>query len=93
MAWQTVGTSNADMCEKLKDCGVLRDDAVYQAFCLTDRGDFCSGAVSCYHDRPFRNELVHLSAPHMYAMVLDALDLQPGQVETRTKTSISSVIA
>lgn len=31
-----------------------------------------------YHDRPFKRDFVHISAPHMYVTVLSALDVRPG---------------
>ena len=50
------------------------------AFRLTDRGDFVIPAHKneAYFDRPFKRQYVHLSAPHMYASVLQHLDLKPG---------------
>ena len=34
--------------------------------------------LQAYHDRPFRNGNIHISAPHMYVTVLEALEIQPG---------------
>ena len=34
--------------------------------------------MEAYADRPFKQGYVHISAPHMYATVLEQLELQPG---------------
>jgi protein-L-isoaspartate O-methyltransferase len=34
--------------------------------------------LQAYHDRPFKKGSIHISAPHMYVTVLEALDLKPG---------------
>ena len=34
--------------------------------------------IGAYSDRPFKQGYVHISAPHMYATVLEHLELQPG---------------
>jgi protein-L-isoaspartate O-methyltransferase len=34
--------------------------------------------AQAYFDRPFKQAYVHISAPHMYATVLEALELTPG---------------
>ena len=44
---------------------------------------FCSfdlenNRMEAYADRPFKQGYVHISAPHMYATVLEQLELQPG---------------
>lgn len=35
--------------------------------------------IQAYTDRPFKKGKIHLSAPHMYATVLEALDLRAGK--------------
>ena len=35
--------------------------------------------IEAYSDRPFRNNFIHISAPHIYVTVLVALDLNQGQ--------------
>jgi protein-L-isoaspartate O-methyltransferase len=59
---------------------------VIQAFRHVDRGFFVppEHRGSIYEDRPFRQELgdgegaLHMSAPHMYASVLEHLEMEPG---------------
>lgn len=34
--------------------------------------------AQAYHDRPYKNGFIHISAPHMYATVLEALELSSG---------------
>lgn len=57
-----------------------RDQKLINAFRLTDRGDFVvpSHKSEAYFDRPFKRSFVHLSAPHMYATVLEKLDIKQG---------------
>lgn len=59
----------------------MRSAAVEAAFRVVDRRLFApQGAEDvAYHDRPIREGRVHLSAPHMYAAVVETLELKPGQ--------------
>jgi len=81
MAWLSVGTSNEDLCEKMIENEVLYEDTnILKAFQNTDRGDFVPSddRSQAYMDRPYKRGSVHISAPHMYVTVLEALDLRPG---------------
>lgn len=81
MAWLSVGTSNEDLCEKMIENEVLYEDTnILKAFQNTDRGDFVppDDRSQAYMDRPYKRGSVHISAPHMYVTVLEALDLRPG---------------
>lgn len=40
MAWLSVGISNEDLCNKLIQYGILKDNQIIEAFMHTDRGDF-----------------------------------------------------
>ena len=40
MAWLSVGIANDDLCDKLVQHGVLRDNNIETAFRIVDRGDF-----------------------------------------------------
>lgn len=55
--------------------------AVESAFRAVDRANFVPAEVKdeAYEDRPVRREFVHLSAPHMYATVVEALAFEAGQ--------------
>jgi len=81
MAWLSVGIANDDLCDKLVQHGVLRDNNIETAFRIVDRGDFVhdEDRLLAYLDRPYKRGPLHLSAPHMYVTVLEALNLQPGQ--------------
>jgi len=82
MAWLSVGTCNDDLCRKMVQHGVLKEGTkLLDAFMNTDRGDFVldNDRSLAYHDRPYKNGSIHMSAPHMYVTVLEALDLKLGQ--------------
>lgn len=80
MAWLSVGTTNDDLCDKMIMNGVLEEGEILNAFRSVDRGDFVpeEDRIQAYHDRPFKKGSIHISAPHMYVTVLEALDLKPG---------------
>lgn len=46
-------------------------------FHITNPNHFIRNAA--YSDRPYKSSFVHISAPHMYASVMEALDLKEGQ--------------
>mmetsp|Transcript_724 Transcript_724/g.1056 ORF Transcript_724/g.1056 Transcript_724/m.1056 type:complete len:427 (+) Transcript_724:123-1403(+) len=82
MAWLSVGSSNLDLLEKMVENEVLTEGSpIYEAFRHTDRGDFVADGdrTQGFMDRPYKKNKIHMSAPHMYHTVLDALDLQPGK--------------
>jgi protein-L-isoaspartate(D-aspartate) O-methyltransferase len=85
MAWRSSGADNKSLADNLRRNLGSRSDAAYQAFLRVDRGLFVptesagqSVNPDAYVDRPVRINGVHLSAPHMYAFVLEAMDLQRG---------------
>ena len=43
MAWQVVASSNEEMCDRLRDCGVIKNEDIYNAFRTVDRGIFMCG--------------------------------------------------
>lgn len=66
----------------MRNYGVLKDDQLYEAFCAVDRGLFAYGIspditnrAEAYKDHPFRDGAIHISAPHMYVSILEALNL------------------
>ena len=79
--------SHADLMESLIAQGHLQKDKVRTAFNEVDRKAFCGGNDddddSAYYDRPYRETMpcgliIHLSAPSIYAVAADALDLSRG---------------
>ena len=83
MAWLSQATTNGGLVDQLIENEVIAAGSeIEKAFRNTDRGLFvndCANKQQCYNDRPFKNSLVHLSAPHMYCTILDTLSLQHGQ--------------
>lgn len=81
MAWLSSGTSNEDLVNQLVHNGVIKSIPIKNAFQFTDRGDFIQPQelrAQAYQDRPFKNRHIHISAPHMYATILEALELTSG---------------
>lgn len=81
MAYLSVGTCNEDLCNKMVRYQVLKEDSlILESFIHTDRGDFVipEERNAAYSDRPYKSSFVHISAPHMYASVMEALDLREG---------------
>jgi protein-L-isoaspartate(D-aspartate) O-methyltransferase len=81
MAWTSSGRSNSELIRNMHRSGLIRSDKVLKAFLSVDRGHFVPKEKRdlAYLDEPVHSAPFHLSAPHMYATVLEALDLQEGQ--------------
>ncbi|KAM3570477.1 hypothetical protein VYU27_007448, partial [Nannochloropsis oceanica] len=80
MAYRSSGANNDELVENLKSFGIIHTPRVYQALRHVDRGEFMpeEHRSQAYQDQPFCINHFHLSAPHIYGSVLEALDLQPG---------------
>jgi protein-L-isoaspartate(D-aspartate) O-methyltransferase len=80
MAWHSSGRSNAELVRNMHRGGLIRSDKVLKAFIAVDRGHFVPREKKeyAYIDEPVHSAPFHLSAPHMYATVLEALDLSEG---------------
>jgi protein-L-isoaspartate O-methyltransferase len=67
------------MVEKLSHYGVIKSPSVRSGFSHVDRSLFVPPSLSgsAFSDEPLRHGPLHLSAPHIYATALDALDLPP----------------
>jgi protein-L-isoaspartate(D-aspartate) O-methyltransferase len=81
MAWRSSGRNNTELVRNMHRQGLIRSEKVLQAFLQIDRGHFVprEKRESAYQDEPIHFSPFHLSAPHMYATVLEALDLSEGQ--------------
>ena len=81
-AWRCTGRNNEEMVDKLVHMGVITSKEVEEAFRAVPRGAFVPPdlQLEAYIDSPLLGDPhVHMSAPHMYATVLEALDLSPGR--------------
>lgn len=81
MAWRCTGRNNEEMVDKFVHVGIISSKEVEDAFRFIPRGAFVPSEIQdeAYIDAPIRGDPhVHMSAPHMYATILEALDLQPG---------------
>ena len=78
MAWLSSGSSNAELVNNMRAQNLVRTPACYEAFLRVDRGDFIPAPhfrARVYHDGPFHEEEFHMSAPHIYAWVMEQLRL------------------
>ena len=80
MAYRSSGRNNEELVNNLQSYGIVCSPRVYQAMLRVDRGDFVPPELrrEAYFDQPMLAGKIHLSAPHIYGSVLEALDLQPG---------------
>ena len=80
MAWNSSGRSNSELVRNMHRGGLIRSEKVLQAFLAVDRGNFVprDKREHAYQDEPIHSAPFHLSAPHMYATVLEALELSEG---------------
>lgn len=81
-AWRCSGRNNDEMVDRFVDAGLISSKDVEDAFRAIPRGAFVPSDQfdEAYFDSPLRGDPhVHMSAPHMYATVLEALDLCPGE--------------
>jgi len=78
MAWRSSGTTNDEMVDNLKRFQVITSVEVEAAFRSVDRELFVpkSSRDIAHRDQPFRDGNIHISAPHIYGSVLEALDLK-----------------
>ncbi|GKY90528.1 hypothetical protein MPSEU_000026500 [Mayamaea pseudoterrestris] len=84
MAWRSSGSNNDEMVSNLKRFGVIASPAVEEAFRAVDRRFFVPTNTRhlAHIDQPLREGNVHISAPHMYGAIVEALDLTPSSCTT-----------
>ena len=106
MAWRSSADSNAELCRKMWQNGVIQTDIAaevrarcaretkasvkcsvwgacmnrVQAFREVDRGFFApkERQHEAYYDQPIKCGNLHMSEPHIYGTVIDALELSEG---------------
>lgn len=78
MAWRSSGTTNDEMVDNLKRFHVISSDEVEAGFRSVDRRLFVPKNCQdlAHKDQPIREDNIHISAPHIYGSVLEALDLK-----------------
>lgn len=79
MAWRSSGTTNDEMVNNLKRFGVIHSLAVEEGFRAVDRRFFVprNRQGMAHSDQPLKEGNVHISAPHIYGSVVEALELTP----------------
>lgn len=78
MAWRSSGTTNNEMVDNLKRFQVISSPEVEAGFRSVDRRFFVPKSCKdiAHKDQPIRDENIHISAPHIYGSVLEALELK-----------------
>lgn len=79
MAWRSSGSSNIELVENLSANGLIKSSAIRNGFQNVDRKYFVPKELKsfAYADEPLKAGNVHISAPHIYCYVLEALELHP----------------
>lgn len=74
MAWRSHGSDNVSLVDTLARNGLVRTPRVKEAMLAVDRGLFSKSKEEAYHDNPHGIGFsVTISAPHMHASCLEAL--------------------
>ena len=101
MDWVFYSRNNQEMVDKFTRLGIIESSEVERAFRCVSRAAFVPDDMleDAFKDTPLRgSQLVHLSAPHMYAAILEELELDVGMssslcclLESRFMASNSSI--
>lgn len=77
----SAGRTNDELVDNLIDAGLIKSQQVERVFRAVDRGIFYlpEHRDSAYRDLAWREGLIHISAPCIYAKVLECLELRPSQ--------------
>jgi len=77
MAWQSSGTTNDEMVDNLMRFGVVSSRGIEYGFRHVDRAHFVpqNNKNLAHSDQPLKEGNIHISAPHIYGSVLEALEL------------------
>lgn len=80
------GSNNDKMVDKFGETGIIKTKEVEDAFRAVPRGAFLPPdlKIKAYEDSPIQGDPhIHMSAPHMYAIVLEALQLSSGKLNEK----------
>ena len=83
MAWQSLSRNNQEMVDKFVRLGIIESKAVENAFRCVSRAAFVPEHQidEAFRDTPLRGSPhIHMSAPHMYASILEDLELEEGML-------------
>jgi len=77
MAYRSSGADNDGMISNLKRFGIISSSTVEEGFRQVDRKFFVpKGHLRMAHtDQPIKEDNIHISAPHIYGVVVEALEL------------------
>ena len=81
-SWEVYNSQNQEMVEKFTRLAIISSKEVENAFRCVSRAAFVSKELlkESFVDAPIRGSPhIHMSAPHMYAAILEDLELEPGQ--------------
>ena len=79
------------MVDKFGETGIIKTKEVEDAFRAVPRGAFLPPdlKIKAYEDSPIQADPhIHMSAPHMYAIVLEALQLSSGKLNEKACLAI-----
>ena len=75
----SAGENNGELIDNLVKAGYIRTPSIEKVFRAVDRGEYYlpNYRQSAYKDEPWKHGNIHLSAPNIYAVVLESLKLGP----------------
>lgn len=79
--WQSLNKGNQEMVDKFTRLAIIQTKEVENAFRCVNRAAFVSNELlsEAFSDVPIKGSPhLHMSAPHIYATILEDLDLEPG---------------
>jgi len=76
----SAGQTNDELIDNLVEAEYIKSSDVEKVFRAVDRGDYYlpEHKDSAYKDLAWKNGNIHLSAPCIYAEVMESLQLKPG---------------
>ena len=83
--WQSLNKKNQDMVDKFTRLAIIQTKEVENAFRCVNRAAFVPRNLysEAFIDVPIKGSPnLHLSAPHIYATILEDLELEPGNLKT-----------
>lgn len=76
----SAGENNDDLIDNLVEADYIKTPQIIRVFRAVDRGDYYlpEHRENAYKDLAWKHGTLHLSAPCIYAEVMESLQLQPG---------------